>query len=104
MLGTYNLSLVLLSLAVAVLASYTALHLAARMTASRGGIAAAWLVGGAIAMGFGIWSMHFVGMLAFQLPIPLGYDLALTAYSMLVATLASALASSAASATGSALR
>lgn len=58
MLGTYNLSLVLLSLAVAVLASYTALHLAARMTASRGGIAAAWLVGGAIAMGFGIWSMH----------------------------------------------
>ncbi|MDO0788261.1 EAL domain-containing protein [Xanthomonas campestris pv. campestris] len=92
MLGTYNLSLVLLSLAVAVLASYTALHLAARMTASRGGIAAAWLVGGAIAMGFGIWSMHFVGMLAFQLPIPLGYDLALTAYSMLVAILASALA------------
>ena len=56
MLGTYNLSLVLLSLAVAVLASYTALHLAARMTASRGGIAAAWLVGGAIAMGFGISS------------------------------------------------
>lgn len=84
--------MVLLSLVVAVLASYTALHMAARTSASRGGIAAAWLVGGAIAMGIGIWSMHFVGMLAFRLPIPLGYDVALTAYSMLAAVLASALA------------
>lgn len=92
MVATYNLGMVLLSLVVAVLASYTALHLAARMTASRGGIAAAWLVGGAISMGIGIWSMHFVGMLAFRLPIRLGYDAALTAYSMLAAILASALA------------
>ncbi|KLD69392.1 putative bifunctional diguanylate cyclase/phosphodiesterase [Xanthomonas pisi] len=92
MVATYNLGMVLLSLVVAVLASYTALHLAARMTVSRGGIAAAWLVGGAISMGIGIWSMHFVGMLAFRLPIPLGYDVALTAYSMLAAILASALA------------
>ncbi|MCC4604913.1 putative bifunctional diguanylate cyclase/phosphodiesterase [Xanthomonas campestris] len=92
MQATYNLGMVLLSLVVAVLASYTALHMAARTAASRGGIAAAWLVGGAIAMGIGIWSMHFVGMLAFRLPIPLGYDVALTAYSMLAAVLASALA------------
>nr|WP_244665397.1 EAL domain-containing protein [Xanthomonas phaseoli] len=84
--------MVMLSLVVAVLASYTALYLAARTTASRGGIAAAWLVGGAIAMGIGIWSMHFVGMLAFRLPIPVGYDLALTCYSMLAAILTSALA------------
>ncbi|MFO3706046.1 putative bifunctional diguanylate cyclase/phosphodiesterase [Xanthomonas codiaei] len=92
MVATYNLGMVLLSLLVAVMASYTALHMAARTCASRGGIAAAWLVGGAIAMGIGIWSMHFVGMLAFRLPIPLGYDVALTAYSMLAAVLASALA------------
>ncbi|WP_282955746.1 MHYT domain-containing protein, partial [Xanthomonas euvesicatoria] len=87
MVGTYNPGMVMLSLVVAVLASYTALYLAARTTASRGGIAAAWLVGGAIAMG--IWSMHFVGMLAFRLPIPVGYDLALTCYSMLAAILTS---------------
>ncbi|MBB6255598.1 diguanylate cyclase (GGDEF)-like protein [Xanthomonas arboricola] len=84
--------MVMLSLVVAVLASYTALHLAARVTASRGGDAVAWLMGGAVAMGIGIWSMHFVGMLAFRLPIPLGYDLALTTYSMLAAILASAFA------------
>ncbi|MGV7202693.1 putative bifunctional diguanylate cyclase/phosphodiesterase [Xanthomonas axonopodis pv. cajani] len=92
MVGTYNLGMVMLSLVVAVMASYTALQLAAQMTASRGGIAAAWLVSGSFAMGIGIWSMHFVGMLAFRLPIPVGYDLALTCYSMLAAILASALA------------
>ncbi|PPU25968.1 putative bifunctional diguanylate cyclase/phosphodiesterase [Xanthomonas arboricola] len=92
MVGTYNPGMVMLSLVVAVLASYTALHLAARVTASRGGNAVAWLMGGAVAMGIGIWSMHFVGMLAFRLPIPLGYDLALTTYSMLAAILASAFA------------
>ncbi|SOT97187.1 diguanylate cyclase [Xanthomonas arboricola pv. fragariae] len=92
MVGTYNPGMVMLSLVVAVLASYTALHLAARVTASRGGDAVAWLMGGAVAMGIGIWSMHFVGMLAFRLPIPLGYDLALTTYSMLAAILASAFA------------
>ncbi|MBD4103520.1 hypothetical protein GUH68_19790 [Xanthomonas citri pv. citri] len=92
MVGTYNPGMVMLSLVVAVLASYTALYLAARTTARGGGIAAAWLMGGAIAMGIGIWSMHFVGMLAFRLPIPVGYDLALTCYSMLAAILTSALA------------
>ncbi len=84
--------MVMLSLVVAVLAFYTALPLVAWMTASRVGFAAAWLSGGAIAMGIGIWSMHFIGMLAFRLPIPVGYDLALTVYSMLVAILTSALA------------
>lgn len=92
MVGTYNLGMVMLSLVVAVLAFYTALPLVAWMTASRVGFAAAWLSGGAIAMGIGIWSMHFIGMLAFRLPIPVGYDLALTVYSMLVAILTSALA------------
>lgn len=92
MVGTYNLGMVMLSLVVAVLASDTALQLVAWMTASRGGFAAAWLSGGAIAMGIGIWSMHFIGMLAFRLPIPVGYDLALTVYSVLVAILTSALA------------
>jgi NO-binding membrane sensor protein with MHYT domain len=52
---------------VASLASYTALDLASRITASKGVAATAWLVGGGIAMGTGIWSMHFIGMLALTL-------------------------------------
>jgi diguanylate cyclase (GGDEF)-like protein len=48
-----------------------------------------WLAGGAAAMGTGIWSMHFIGMLAFSLPIPLGYDFAITSYSLIIAMIVS---------------
>jgi len=93
MSGTYNEVLVLFSLLVAILASYTALDMASRVTTTQGTSAARWwLAGGALAMGLGIWSMHFVGMLAFDLPIPLGYDLAITLYSMLAAVGVSAFA------------
>ena len=69
LVGTYNPSLVLVSLGVAVLASYTALGMANRVRAANGLPAARyWLSGGAFAMGIGIWAMHFVGMLAFSLP------------------------------------
>jgi NO-binding membrane sensor protein with MHYT domain len=89
MTAQYNLWLVFTSIAVAILASYTALDLAARIPAARGAGAKAWLVGGAFAMGTGIWSMHFVGMLAFSLPISLGYDFAMTLLSMVAAIAAS---------------
>lgn len=69
---SYDALLVLFSLLVAILASYTALDLAGRIATARGRYAHMWLAGGAVAMGLGIWSMHFVGMLAFRLPIPLG--------------------------------
>ncbi|MFT3669740.1 MAG: EAL domain-containing protein [Pseudoxanthomonas sp.] len=93
MSGNYNEVLVLFSLLVAILASYTALDMASRVTTTQGTTAARWwLTGGAMAMGLGIWSMHFVGMLAFDLPIPLGYDLAITLYSMLAAVGVSAFA------------
>ncbi|HUD40484.1 MAG TPA: EAL domain-containing protein [Dokdonella sp.] len=85
LIGTYNPALVATSFLVAALASFVALDMAGRIDASRGWAARGWLIGGAIAMGFGIWSMHFIGMLAFQLPIPLGYDLAITLYSLLIA-------------------
>jgi signal transduction histidine kinase/NO-binding membrane sensor protein with MHYT domain len=49
---------------------------------------AGWIVGGAIAMGCGIWSMHFIAMLALQLPIPIRYDVTLTALSLAVAIVA----------------
>lgn len=87
--GNYTSSLVLLSLLVAVLASFTTLKLAERATAA--GIAAAWwIAGGGAAMGVGIWSMHFIGMLAFRLPIPVGYDLSITVTSLLLPMFASA--------------
>ncbi len=88
--GSYNPLFVVLSVLVAMLASFTALDMAARVSASRhSGAAVGWLLAGGIAMGAGIWSMHFVGMLAFRLPIPLGYDLGLTVESLLVAIAAS---------------
>jgi diguanylate cyclase len=92
MAGTYNTWVVLLSFLVAVLASYTALDLASRITASTGAAAGAWLLGGAFAMGMGIWSMHFIGMLAFSLPIPVSYDVGVTIASMLIAIVVSAFA------------
>ena len=90
--GYYEPTLVLLSMAVAVLASYTMLSLADRVANAADGVARGWIAGGAFAMGTGIWAMHFVGMLAFRLPIPLGYDLALTLLSWLLPVLVSALA------------
>jgi diguanylate cyclase (GGDEF)-like protein len=89
MIGTYNYWLVFLSVAVAIFASYTALNLATRITASKGRAAQAWLLGGAVSMGIGIWSMHFLGMLAFSLPIPMGYDVPVTLLSLLIAVLVS---------------
>lgn len=90
--GSYSSSLVLISLCVAILASYTALDLTGRIATAKGRAAWLWMGGGALAMGIGIWSMHFIGMLAFSLPIDLGYDLALTAFSLLIAVLSSGFA------------
>jgi len=89
MLATYDSWLVLVSICVASLASYTALDLASRITASRGTAARAWLVGGAISMGTGIWSMHFIGMLAVRLPIALGYEWLATLASLAIAIVVS---------------
>jgi two-component system, sensor histidine kinase and response regulator len=51
-----------------------------------------WLCGGATAMGIGIWSMHYVGMLAFRLPIPVQYDWPTVLLSLFAAMLASGIA------------
>ena len=87
--GTYNYWLVALSFVVAILTSYTTVDLAARVTANRGIARSAWLTGGAIAMGSGIWCMHYIGMLAFRLPIPVYYHVPTVALSLLAAILAS---------------
>jgi diguanylate cyclase (GGDEF)-like protein len=90
--GSYNYWLVVLSVLVATLASYTALDLTSRITASKGRAARLWLLGGAFSMGTGIWSMHFIGMLAFRLPVPMGYDAPVTLLSMLIAIIVSGFA------------
>jgi len=89
---TYEPWLVALSFILAVLASYTALSLAARVPHVEQEKAWWWLGGGAIGMGLGIWSMHFVGMLAFHLPIPLAYDIPITLASIVLAVIASGFA------------
>src|SRR5688572_29854265 len=92
MTGTYDIWLVALSYVVAALAAYVALTLASRVSASQGRVATYWLMGGAISMGTGIWSMHFIGMLAFRLPVPMSYDVEVTLLSMLIAILVSGFA------------
>jgi diguanylate cyclase len=93
MVGSYDIQLVGLSLVVAIVASYTALELAGRVSEKHGTVWSwAWLVGGAIAMGTGIWSMHFIGMLAFHLPVPIAYDPGITMLSMAIAIAVSGIA------------
>ena len=82
---TYNYWLVALSVAVAVFVSYTAFRLAARVTDARRPMRRNSMVGGATAMGIGIWSMHFIGMLAMSMRASLHYSLWLTVVSLLVA-------------------
>jgi len=89
---SYDLSLVSLSVVIALLASYTALDLVGRIRAAEGNHAYGWLLAGALSMGSGIWSMHFVGMLAFQLPMEMGYRIDVTALSWLCAVVGSLIA------------
>jgi signal transduction histidine kinase/CheY-like chemotaxis protein len=85
--------LVALSFFVAALGGYAALEVVERMaSAPSPKTRRRWLAAGAAAMGSGIWSMHFIGMLAFSLPIPVSYDLTITLLSMVPAVFASAMA------------
>ncbi len=92
LIGSYNYALVALSVFIAVFASYAALDLASRVTAAGGWTRALWVLGGAGAMGTGIWSMHYIGMLAFSLPIPVAYHWPTVLLSLFAAILASIIA------------
>jgi hypothetical protein len=92
MRGTYDYPEVVRSVFIAFAASYAALDLAGRVAAANGRIRVAWLSGGAIAMGVGIWEMHFKGMIAFRLPVPVKYHWPTILAALLVAILASAVA------------
>src|SRR6185436_17757992 len=85
--ASYDPGLVVLSYLVACIAAYTAIDLAGRVSEYRTEPrrAAGWLAGGAFAMGAGIWSMHFVAMLAYQLPVRVRYEAWTTLASMVAA-------------------
>jgi NO-binding membrane sensor protein with MHYT domain/nitrogen-specific signal transduction histidine kinase len=83
--GNFNVSLVALSVIIAIATSYTALDLGGQIRVSRGRMRLGWLTMAAVTLGGGIWSMHFVAMLAFIMPMPVAYDLGLTTLSLIVA-------------------
>ena len=90
--ASYSPVVVTLSFVLAVFASFITLGLARRVQVASAGMARVWWISGALVMGSGVWSMHFVGMQAFQLPIALGYEGGLTLLSWLAAVFASAIA------------
>jgi diguanylate cyclase (GGDEF)-like protein/PAS domain S-box-containing protein len=90
--GSYDFRLVAISVVLAMFGSYAALDLAGRVTAAQAAARAAWLGAGAAAMGLGIWAMHYVGMLALNMPMPVFYHLPTVVLSLLAAIAASAVA------------
>lgn len=91
MQGSHDPGIVALSYLIASLAGYVAIAFASRMFARQAN-RLPWLIGGALTMGTGIWSMHFIGMTALSLPIPISYDIGITLLSWIAAVVVSALA------------
>jgi len=89
---SYSYDLVALSFLIAAMASYAAFNLAGRIANYRDRKRFAWLAGGALAMGIGIWSMHYTGMLAFSLPVDVTYHLPIVAVSLIAAVIGSSVA------------
>ena len=89
---TYHSGLILLTYVIAVLNAYVTIELAARVSTVRGRARTTWLIGGAVAIGGGVWSMYFIGMLTLQFALPLTYRFPLVALSFLFMVLASGIA------------
>ena len=89
---SYDYRLVVVSAVISVLASYCALDMSERVTAARDTLRLVWLISGSTAMGIGIWSMHYIAMLAMQLPVPVWYHWPTVLLSLLSALVASAVA------------
>lgn len=90
--GNYNFYIVALSVVIAILASYSALSIAAKISHSNGRSRFFWLLAGSFVMGTGVWSMHFVGMLAMHFQMPVKYDVPMTLLSMLASMISSFIA------------
>ena len=89
---SYSPGLVIWSIVVATLGAYAAVEIAQRVRATEGRRRERWIYSGALAMGLGIWSMHFVGMLALRLSVPVFYDVLLIAASVIAAVVGCAIA------------
>ncbi len=89
LVGSYNTYIVVLSIFIAIFASYSALSITARITRETGRPRLYWILAGSFVMGTGIWATHFVGMLAFHLNMTVKYNLGLTLLSMMVSVIAS---------------
>src|SRR5580658_8336433 len=89
LVGHDNYFLVVVSVCIAMLSAYAALDLAERVTSAKGNARLLWLSCGATAMGTGVWSMHYIAMLAFQLPVVVKYDWPTVLLSLLAAIIAS---------------
>ena len=85
LIATYDVRLITLSIIIAIFGSYIALDLA-EQAPSFPHARKLWLTGSTLALGTSIWAMHFIGMLAYELPIPIVYDLKTVCASMVVAT------------------
>ncbi len=82
---SYDWRLIILSLVVAIVSSYTALDLARQIPVASRRASKLWLLGSAIALGISIWLMHFIAMLAYELPIPITYNFYTVFLSMVLA-------------------
>ncbi|MEE3169399.1 MAG: MHYT domain-containing protein, partial [Pseudomonadota bacterium] len=91
-MNNYDPALLVASFVVAVMAAYAALFFGARLHGASDETRWRWLAAGALLMGTGIWTMHFVGMRAMPSDVPLAFDGALTTISWLAAVLASGVA------------
>jgi len=89
---SYSIPLVFLSVAIAIIASFTALGTGQRLASATCQYSKAiWIVLGSFSLGLGIWAMHFIGMLALQLPVPVSYDFTTTIISILPAIFSSSI-------------
>ncbi|ADI00571.1 putative bifunctional diguanylate cyclase/phosphodiesterase [Salisediminibacterium selenitireducens] len=89
---SYNPFVVILSVIIAILASYIALVFAGKISQAEGKAKAYWLLSGSFVMGAGVWSMHFIGMIAMQTPLPVTYDVTITLVSFVASLFASLIA------------
>ena len=89
---SYDVGLSVLSVAVAIVGSYVAIEIAQRVRLDRGRRRNLWIVGGALAMGLAIWTMHFVAMLGLNLTERVWYDAFLITLSIVAAIVGSAIA------------
>lgn len=83
----HDLRLVVLAALVCLLASFTGLTLFQRAQARLGNAQLTWAIGAGLATGSGIWTTHFVAMLAYSPIVPIAYNFLLTLTSLVIGVL-----------------